>query len=127
MRRVRASLLRVSSEGLVIDMTNQSVSIGDVVRQCAVDAGELYEADGTGAPSGYYSTDLDGDSGVLTMEVTGLETETSNQDLPVLATYRFVEVEKLLDALAGSDIAGRDATREFWRSLLCEKLDAHEL
>lgn len=81
-----------------------------------------------GADNTRYSADVDADSGVLTFSTTG---STLTDHGPV--TVRFIEVETLLYLLAHLDVdpgASRfdtEALREYWRTVLTEKLDAHEL
>ena len=81
--------------------------------------------DGEGI-SGWGGGELDATSGVLTLTYT----PHSEDDAPDVVqqfeatTARFVEIEKLLDALVRiSDSRDYDE----WRDVLCERLDAHEL
>jgi hypothetical protein len=90
-----------------------------------VDGTELHEFSGTGGG------DLDSDSGVLTLTFTpfaGQETGDDPQDYAPTTT-RFVEVEKLLEVLSRLDRFSTDdpCSGEWWRAVLAEKLDAHQL
>jgi hypothetical protein len=90
--------------------------------------------DGPDEFSGTGGGDLDVDSGVLTLSFTpftGQETEGDPQEYAE-TTVRFIEVEKLLDALCkgivlGSDLAPSSEARDYWRLVLAEKLDALKL
>jgi len=73
--------------------------------------------------------ELAGDDGLLPAWVEDQHAET---------TVRFVEVERLLEVLAGLEFSGaagqipnrewvRRADTEWWRTVLAEKLDAHKL
>ena len=70
---------------------------------------------------------LDADSGVLELEFTPYAGK-QNGDFPqeyAPTTVRFVEVEKMLDALA--TLIDGMTDRESWRAVLAEKLDASDL
>lgn len=75
--------------------------------------------------AGWAEVDLD-ESGTLTFQYDKFA--VSGEDVPVEATIvRFVEVEKLLDALAKTDFVMADGDREAARTILQEALDAPAL
>jgi hypothetical protein len=74
---------------------------------------------------GYGGGEFDPASGVLTLSYTPSEPEYMEPGFEQMyrkTAARFVEVEKLLDALTKVH-----PSRDEWRILLAEKLDAHEL
>lgn len=81
-----------------------------------------------GTENTHISADLDADSGVLTFQSEGSPITHGEPK-----TVRFVEVETLLSALShlefnpGVNRFGTDSFREYWRTVLTEKLDAREL
>jgi hypothetical protein len=92
----------------------------------------LYGPDLDGAEfSGYGGGEMDADSGVLTLTFTPHTVEEIGDYLQDYAqtTVRFVEVEKLLTALSRLERFSTDQPTdpEFWRTVLAELLDAHEL
>lgn len=80
-----------------------------------IEDGETYCGRGGGS--------LDTTSGILTLTYIP-EEDVDHEQRYGTTTVRFVEIEKLLDAL-GRRYPGHD--REDWRLILTEVLDAHEL